>query len=117
MRTMITDSMWALLEPRLKPTGLNACGAKPRLPDRQFLEALLYLARTGVPWRDLPGDFGAWDAVYNRFRRWINNGRLRKLFEGFTDHPELGETRVCSSIPSCGPTPTHNHKPEPAKKN
>ena len=90
MRTMITDPMWALLEPRLKPTGLHACGAKPRLPDRQFLEALLYLARTGVPWRDLPGDFGAWDAVYNRFRRRIGSGRLRKLFEGFTDHPELG---------------------------
>jgi transposase len=91
MRTMITDPMWALLEPRLRPTGRNACGGKPRLPDRQFLEALLYLARTGIPWRDLPGDFGAWDAVYNRFRRWINNGRLRKLFEGFTEHPELGE--------------------------
>ena len=90
MRTVITDSMWALLEPRLKPTGRNACGGKPRLPDRAFLEALLYLARTGVPWRDLPGDFGAWDAVYHRFRRWIDNGRLQKLFEDVTEHPELG---------------------------
>lgn len=91
MRTVITNSMWALLEPRIKPTGRNACGGKPRLPDRAFLEALLYLARTGVPWRDLPGDFGAWDAVYNRFRRWVASGRLRKLFEAVTDHPELGE--------------------------
>lgn len=91
MRTVITNSMWALLEPRLKPTGLNACGAKPRVPDRAFLEALLYLARTGVPWRDLPGDFGAWDAVYNRFRRRVDSGRLRKLFEDLTEHPELGE--------------------------
>ena len=91
MRTVITDPVWALLEPRLKPTGLNACGAKPRLPDRAFLEALLYLARTGVPWRDLPGDFGAWDAVDNRFRRRVGCGRLRKLFEDLTEHPELGE--------------------------
>ena len=91
MRFMITDPMWALLEPRLKPTGPKACGAKPRTPDRLFLEALLYLARTGVPWRDLPGDFGAWDAVYNRFRRWVANGRLRKPFETFTGDPELGE--------------------------
>jgi len=91
MRFMITDPMWATLEPRLKPTGPKACGAKPRTSDRLFLEALLYLARTGVPWRDLPGDFGAWDAVHNRFRRWVANGRLRKLFEAFTGDPELGE--------------------------
>ena len=91
MRTVITDPMWALLEPRLKPTGPHACGAKPRLPDRAFLEALLYLARTGVPWRDLPGDFGAWDAVCHRFRRWVDSGRLRRLFEALTDRPELGD--------------------------
>jgi putative transposase len=30
----------------------------------------LYVARTGIPWRDLPAEFGQWDAVYNRFRRW-----------------------------------------------
>ena len=55
------------------------------------MEALLYIARTGCPWRDLPAPFGAWDAVYNRFRRWVANGRLRKLFEALTEHPELGE--------------------------
>ncbi len=55
MRTMITDSMWTLLEPRLKPTGLHACGAKPRLPDRQFLEALLYLARIALVMVFAPG--------------------------------------------------------------
>jgi putative transposase len=58
-----------------------------------FFEALLYWARTSVPWRDLPGDFGAWDAVYNRFRRWVSSGSMARLFELLTDKPHLGEVR------------------------
>ena len=91
MRKMITNAMWAALEPHVAPTGRHACGAKPQVSDRVFLEALLYIARTGCPWRDLPAGFGAWDAAYNRFRRWIRSGRLRALFEALTDRPELGD--------------------------
>ena len=58
-----------------------------------FFEAPLYVARTGVPWRDLPGDFGAWDAVYNRFRRWVASGGLSRLFALLTADPALGEVR------------------------
>lgn len=53
----------------------------PALRDRMFIEAVLYLARTGTPWRDLPADFGHWDAVYNRFRRWEARGIWRQLWE------------------------------------
>ena len=91
MRKMLTNAMWAVLKPHVAPTGRHACGAKPQVSDRVFLEALLYIARTGCPWRDLPAGFGAWDAVYNRFRRWIRSGRLRALFEALTDRPELGD--------------------------
>ena len=91
MRKMITNAMWAALEPHVAPTGRHASGAKPETSDRVFLEALLYIARTGCPWRDLPAGFGAWDAVYNRFRRWVCSGRLRALFEGLTERPELGD--------------------------
>jgi transposase len=38
-------------------------GAPPDLTEREFLEAVLYLARTGTPWRDLPEEFGIWSAV------------------------------------------------------
>ena len=62
-------------------------------PTGQFFEALLYLARTGIPWRDLPAEFGRWDAVYNRFRRWVPSGGLRRLFEALTADPAFGEVR------------------------
>jgi transposase len=62
-------------------------GPAPDLPDRMFFEAVLYWARTGVPWRDLPSDFGDWSAVYNRLRRWIASGRLKRLFEAMAAQP------------------------------
>jgi putative transposase len=93
MRYLITDELWTVLGPVVTAAKRNRCGQKPRLTDRLFFEALLYVARTGVPWRDLPGDFGAWDAVYNRFRRWISSGSLPRLFELLTADPQLGEVR------------------------
>jgi transposase len=93
MRYMITDELWALLGPAVAAAKRNHCGQKPQLAERMFFEALLYLARTSVAWRDLPSEFGAWDAVYNRFRRWVSSGSLRRLFELLTADPRLDEVR------------------------
>ena len=80
MRYAITDEIWAVMGPMVDRCK-SRLGPEPELPDRMFFEAVLYWARTGVPWRDLPSDFGDWSAVYNRLRRWIHSGRLKKLFE------------------------------------
>lgn len=93
MRFMFTDELWAAFAPLAEKAKKYRGGQRPRLPDRLFFEALLYWARTSVPWRDLPGDFGAWDAVYNRFRRWVHSGSMARLFELLTDNPRLGEVR------------------------
>ena len=93
MRLLITDELWAELGPLVEQAKRHRGGQKPLLPDRLFFEALLYLARTSVPWRDLPGDFGAWDAVYNRFRRWVASGSLQRLFELLTAEPHFDEVR------------------------
>ncbi len=55
-------------------------GAPPGLADREFCAAVLYLTRMGLPWRDLPEEFGAWSAVYLRFRRWEKAGVWRRLW-------------------------------------
>jgi putative transposase len=93
MRYMLTDALWAVMEPRVEQAKRHKGGQRPQLPERAFFEALLYLARTGVPWRDLPAEFGRWDAVYNRFRRWVHSGALRRLFEALTADPALAEVR------------------------
>jgi len=93
MRYVLSDDLWQALEPLVRQAKWYKGGQKPALSDRDFFEALLYLARTGVPWRDLPSEFGAWDAVYNRFRRWARSGGLRRLFEAMTADPQFGAVR------------------------
>src|SRR5437588_3510688 len=93
MRYLLTDELWAVMGPLVERAKRYKCGQPPQLPQRMFFEALLYLARTGIPWRDLPSDFGSWDAVYNRFRRWVSSGSLRRLFELLTADPQFDEVR------------------------
>jgi transposase len=54
---------------------------RPAKDDRNFVEAVLWWRRTGVPWRDLPDAFGPWKTVFNRFDRWSKKGKWTKLFE------------------------------------
>jgi transposase len=56
--------------------------------NRLFLDAVLWSAKTGAPWRDLPERFGHWNSVWKRFNRWAKKGRWHKLFEQLQD-PDL----------------------------
>jgi len=80
VRLVLTDAVWGEISQVLYVLKHKA-GRPPEQSDRMFIEAVLFLARTGVPWRDLPGCFGKWDAVYQRFRRWQRNGLWRKLWK------------------------------------
>ena len=58
-----------------------AAGRPPGLSDRMFIKAVLYQARTGTPWRDLPEAFGDWNAVSHRFRRWETRTLWQRLWD------------------------------------
>lgn len=75
-RHALTDDQWARIEPLLPPR----TGPVSKHGDRNFIDAVLYRARTGVPWRDLPERFGPWKSVYNRFRNWSLSGIWELLF-------------------------------------
>lgn len=51
-----------------------------RLGDRNFVDAVLFRAQTGVPWRDLPERFGPWKTVYNKFAMWSHRGYWERIF-------------------------------------
>jgi transposase len=48
--------------------------------DRRFIDAVLFRARTGLPWRDLPERFGPWKSVYDRFANWTRKGHWAAIF-------------------------------------
>ena len=78
-RLLLTDSQWSLVEPYCigKATDSGRTGGDNRL----FIEAVLWIARTGSPWRDLPEYFGHWNTVFKRFRYWVQKGIFAKIFE------------------------------------
>ena len=90
VRTCITDSLWAQLESALRAAKHSAAGAPGEMTEREFLEALLHLQRTGSPWRDLPPEFGYWHAVYMRFRRWEARGVWQRLWQNLQAEPLAG---------------------------
>jgi transposase len=80
VRLLLTDEAWEQIATILAWVK-HPAGRSPALSDRMFIEAVLYVARTGIAWRDMPAEFGHWDAVYNRFRRWESRGVWRQLWQ------------------------------------
>ncbi|MYR93977.1 MULTISPECIES: IS5 family transposase [unclassified Streptomyces] len=74
----LTDEQWAVLEPLL-PKGARL-GRPPVWPRRQLIDGIRFRVRPGVPWRDVPAEYGPWSRVYDLFRRWQRNGTWHRLF-------------------------------------
>jgi transposase len=76
MRFDLSDEEWALLEPLLPKSRKRA-----RVDDRKIVNAIFYVLRTGMPWRDLPARYGPYTTAYNRFNRWSRRGIWKLVFE------------------------------------
>lgn len=83
----ITDAQWAVLEPQLPPPGNTAGrGGRPeKHPRRMILDAIFYLARGGIAWRQMPSDFPPAMTVYDVFRRWAKTGVWQRVHDALRD--------------------------------
>jgi len=79
IRRELTDAQWARIE-KLVP-GKEGDKGRHGEDNRLFLDAVLWIARTGAPWRDLPPEFGNWNSQFKRFRRWAKTGVWESLFK------------------------------------
>jgi transposase len=76
-RHALSDAQWRRLQEVLPA---QKTGPESLLGDRLFIEAVLFRAKTGMPWRDLPERFGPWKSVYNRFSNWAKKGQWAAIF-------------------------------------
>ncbi len=70
---------------RFLPLERSGKPSRPWKPHRQIINKVLFVLRTGIPWEDLPAEFGKYKTVYNRFRRWVNSGLWQQIFEALVD--------------------------------
>lgn len=83
-RLVLSDGQW---ERRISKL-INGRPGRPgstSLDNRLFVEAVLWIARTGSPWRDLPEAFGEWNSVFRHFSRWSAKGVWLCIFEALVD--------------------------------
>jgi transposase len=106
---LLRDDQWKRIEPLMqgKAGDRGRCGANNRL----FVEAVLWLARTGSPWRDLPPQFGPWNSVYVRFSRWSDKNVWQSIFQVLRQEADFEEVYLDSTI-----VRAHQHAAGAAKK-
>ena len=95
-RTVLRDDQWRRIEGFL-PGKATDCGVTAK-DNRLFVEAVLWMVRTGSPWRDLPTDFGHWHRVYARYNRWSKKGVWERIFTTMSDDPDLEYVMVDGSM-------------------
>ena len=83
-RHNLTDSEWKTIQVFL-PAERSGKAGRPWKPHRTVINGILFVLRTGIPWEDLPSEFGKFKTVYNRFRRWVKSGLWDRIFETLID--------------------------------
>ena len=82
-RAKLTNAQWQRLEPLLP--GKTTDPGRTGFDHRKTVEGILWIARTGAPWRDLPPYFGKWNTIHRRFRRWVQSGGFDRLLNALRD--------------------------------
>ena len=95
-RLMLSDAQWERIVPHI----IGDCrsrGTSGR-DNRMLVEAVLWIARTGAPWRDLPAVFGNWNSLFRRFSRWRQKGVWDRLLKAVSDDPDFESLILDSTV-------------------
>ena len=96
IRTVLNDAQWERIAPLLP--GKAGDPGRSGHDNRLFVEAVLWLVRTGAPWRDLPPQFGKWNSVCRRFRRWAEKGVFERIFKALSGDPDFEYALIDGTI-------------------
>ncbi len=90
-KPLVSDELWALVEPLLPPEPPKPKGGRPRVPDRACLTGIIFVLKSGIPWEMLPPELGCGSGVtcWRRLRDWQEAGVWERLHRALLDR--LGE--------------------------
>lgn len=95
-RYELTDEQWAKIEMLLP--GRKGTVGSPAKDNRRFINAVMWIARSGAPWRDLPERYGDWKNTHRRFSRWASRGVWKAVFAALNLDAELDCLMMDSTI-------------------
>lgn len=93
---VFSDELWAVIEPVL-PSGAGRRG-RPWNDHRQTLEGIVWRFRTGTPWRDVPALFGPWQSLWDRHRRWSEDGTYDRVFAAVRAANKVDDAEVIALL-------------------
>jgi len=95
-RMWLRDEQWSRIRDLLP--GKASDPGRTAADNRLFVEAVLWMARTGSPWRDLPEEFGPWNSVFRRFARWSDAGVWQRIFRVLAADAQFREVYLDTTI-------------------
>ena len=95
-RLVLSDEQWSKISGLIigRPDQKGSTGRN----NRMFVEGVLWIVRTGSPWRDLPEVFGEWNSVFRRFSRWSAKSVWQRIFAALSDDPDFEYLIIDSTI-------------------
>ena len=96
IRRELTDLDWQRIKGLLP--GKEGDKGRHGEDNRLFIDAVLWIARAGAPWRDLPPQLGNWNSVFQRFRRWGKRGVWERIFNALLENPDFEYLIIDSTI-------------------
>lgn len=109
----LTDEQWSLIEPLLPSS--DGLRGRPFRDNRRVVEGIVYRYRSGIAWRDVPTDFGPWQTIWKRHRRYAGDGTWDKILASLLAHADAnGLVDWTVSVDSGDlPSPPTRHQPHP----
>lgn len=95
-RHRLRDEQWQAIAKVLP--GKKGDRGRAGADNRKFIEAVMWIGRTGAPWRDLPAEYGKWATVHKRFVRWAKAGVWQMIFNTFSTDPDNEWLMIDSTI-------------------
>jgi len=95
-RLILCDQQWDRLAQHI--IGNERTRGSSGRDNRMFVEGVLWIVRTGSPWRDLPEVFGCWNSAFRRFSRWSAKGVWHRIFAAMADDPDFEYLILDSTI-------------------